>query len=96
MNIPLETALYLVGVNLASIALFAWDKYCAERDLRRIPESTLLTVAAIGGSLGAIAAQQRFRHKTRKEPFRTYLHVIIGLQVVMLMVFGVFFSVSFS
>jgi len=82
MTLPFEIALYLLGVNLASIVLFGWDKYCAERDLRRIPESTLLTVAAIGGSVGAIAAQRRFRHKTRKEPFRTYLHVIVGVQAL--------------
>jgi len=88
MTVPIEIVLYLLGVNLASIALFAWDKYCAERDLRRIPESTLLIVAAIGGSLGAIAAQRRLRHKTRKEPFRTYLQVIVGLQLLGLVVWS--------
>jgi len=88
MTMPFQLALYLAAVNLASVLLFAWDKYCAERDLRRIPESTLLTLAAIGGSVGAIAAQQRLRHKTRKEPFRTYLHVIIGLQVAGLLIWS--------
>ena len=41
-------------------------------------------MAAVGGSLGAIAAQQILRHKTRKEPFRTQLYVIAGIQCLVL------------
>jgi uncharacterized membrane protein YsdA (DUF1294 family) len=33
-------------------------------------------MALIGGALGAVAAQQMLRHKTRKEPFRTRLWLI--------------------
>lgn len=73
---------YLAVVNLAAFAAMGWDKSCAERRVRRIPERTLLTLAALGGSTGAIAAQQAFRHKTRKEPFRTWLYGILALQVV--------------
>ena len=51
------------------------DKRFATLGGHRISERTLLTLAAIGGSLGAIAAQQAFRHKTRKEPFRTLLWI---------------------
>jgi uncharacterized membrane protein YsdA (DUF1294 family) len=78
---PSELAVYLLAVNAVAYGAFAWDKRCAERDLRRIPEKTLLTIAAIGGAFGSILAQQRLRHKTRKEPFRTQLNVIAVVEV---------------
>lgn len=69
----LSALLYLAAVNAATFAMMAADKRRAIENLRRIPERTLLTYAALGGVLGAVAAQQAFRHKTRKEPFRTIL-----------------------
>ncbi len=73
---------YLAIVNLAAFAAMGWDKARAERGERRIPERTLLTLAALGGSLGAVAAQQAFRHKTRKQPFGGILLVILAVQAV--------------
>ena len=72
--------LYLAAVNLAAFAAMGWDKGLAGRGERRIPERTLLTLAALGGSLGAVAAQQAFRHKTRKQPFGRILLVILAAQ----------------
>ncbi|MBN9252223.1 MAG: hypothetical protein BGO03_07005 [Mesorhizobium sp. 61-13] len=74
--------LALLVVNGAAFVAFWWDKQLAEVGARRISERTLLGLALIGGSLGAIAAQQIFRHKTRKEPFRTLLHLIVLLQMI--------------
>jgi uncharacterized membrane protein YsdA (DUF1294 family) len=66
------------------VRFFMLDKYLAEERRRRIPESTLLFLALVGGSAGAIAAQQFWRHKTQKEPFRTMLFSIAGLHVLIL------------
>lgn len=74
--------LYLVAINLFAALCFAWDKYCAMRDMWRVPERTLLSLAAAGGSIGAITASQWLRHKTYKEPFRTNLRMILAVQVV--------------
>jgi uncharacterized membrane protein YsdA (DUF1294 family) len=60
------------------------DKHLAEERQRRIPESTLLILAVLGGSAGAIAGQQYWRHKTQKEPFRSTLFFIVGLQILFL------------
>ena len=78
------SALYLCLINLVTMAAFAWDKHCARNGMWRVPERTLLGMALIGGTIGAVAAQHGLRHKTRKEPFRTQLYLIAGLQVVAL------------
>lgn len=80
---------YLLVLNALTFAAFGWDKYCAERQIYRVPEKTLLTLAVIGGAFGAIAGQQSFRHKTRKKPFRTYLNLTALLNVVGLAALGV-------
>ncbi|MFZ3033823.1 MAG: DUF1294 domain-containing protein [Parvibaculum sp.] len=84
-----ELALYLLAINAVAFGAFGWDKFRAERDMYRLPERTLLTLAAIGGAFGAIFGQQRFRHKTRKEPFRTHLNLIAVLNIVGLAALGV-------
>ena len=48
----------------------------------RIPENTLLLVSLLGGSPCAFAAQQLFRHKTRKQPFLTRFWMVVAFQVV--------------
>ena len=75
----------LAVVNASAFVLFMLDKHLASERMRRVPESTLLFVALIGGSAGAIAGQQYWRHKTRKEPFRTTL---LGIAVVHVMFVG--------
>ncbi len=71
--------LYLLAINAAAYLAMATDKQRAIDDQRRIPERTLLSLALIGGALGAVAAQQMLRHKTRKEPFRTQLWLIAAV-----------------
>ena len=77
-------ALYVVAINAATFAAFALDKRAAERRAWRVPEARLLMMAAFGGSPGALVAQQTLRHKTRKEPFRTSLWVIVAAQIAVL------------
>ena len=50
MNIILY---YLLAVNIATFLLYGVDKYKAKKNKWRISEATLLTMAAIGGSIGA-------------------------------------------
>ncbi len=67
----LAPALLLV-LNLVTWASYRWDKRQAgHRGARRIPERTLLALAWLGGSFGALVAVygHRRRHKTRKLRF---------------------------
>lgn len=75
-------ALYVVLLSGLCFAVFAWDKYCAMRGIWRVPEKTLLLLAAMGGTPGAFAGQKVLRHKTQKQPFGTYLILIAIVQVV--------------
>lgn len=75
---------YVVAVNLLAYAAIVFDKARAESSSRRVPESTLLNLAIIGGSIGTVIAQQTIRHRTRKEPFRSHLAGIVLLQVLAL------------
>ncbi len=79
-TLPVVIAI-LVVVNLWTIHVFRYDKKCAIAGRRRTPESELLFLAMIGGSAGALIARQWFRHKTRKEPFSTYLFLIVMIQI---------------
>ncbi|WP_412774354.1 DUF1294 domain-containing protein [Nitrobacter sp.] len=62
-------AVLLIILNLTEFVLFYYDKHAAQDRLWRISEGTLLIIALIGGSAGAIVGQQVMQHKTRKEPF---------------------------
>lgn len=48
---------------------------------RRVPEFTLLMFGVVGGWPGAIAGQQLFRHKTQKQPFKTYFIISVLLSI---------------
>jgi uncharacterized membrane protein YsdA (DUF1294 family) len=92
MGLLSSLILYLAGINLVTFAMFAWDKRSAIKGDWRIPEKTLLALALAGGTPGAIIAQQRLRHKTRKQPFRAQLILIAGLHVVLLVALAIPFT----
>ena len=61
--------IYLVIINIVSLALFYIDKELAKRDMYRISEKNLLLVTIIGGALGSLLGIYGFRHKTKKPVF---------------------------
>lgn len=75
------TAWYLAIINAVAIAAYGWDKLCAIRKWWRVPELTLLGIAAIGGSIGALVAMKLFHHKTLHLKFKYGVPLILALQV---------------
>jgi len=75
--------MYLLVINVISFMMMRTDKGYARQRKRRIPESRLLGVAAIGGALGAWLAMSLYRHKTKHArfskgiPFMLFIHVVI-------------------
>lgn len=72
---------YLVLVNALAFLLMLADKLKAKKGAWRIPEATLMGIAALGGSIGAICGMYLFRHKTRHLKFTLGLPLILALQV---------------
>lgn len=73
--------LWLLLINVLTLAMYGADKMAARRAMRRVPESTLLVFGLIGGWPGAIIGQQLFRHKTQKQPFKTYFIVTVIVSI---------------
>ena len=76
-------AAFLILTNLAAFVLFAADKRRAERHMWRIPESTLLTAAALGGSLGALLGIHLLRHKTSRLKFTLLVPALLMLHAAL-------------
>ena len=74
-------AMWLLLINMLTIAIYCVDKTAARKGMRRIPEVTLLTFGAVGGCPGAILGQQIFRHKTQKQPFKTWFLLSIVVSI---------------
>ncbi|MCC5788987.1 MAG: DUF1294 domain-containing protein [Opitutales bacterium] len=62
-------ALYGV-LSLVTFIAYALDKAAARKGSWRTPESTLHVLSLLGGWPGALVAQRKLRHKTRKSSFR--------------------------
>ena len=77
---------YLALINLAALLLYGWDKFCALRHQWRVPETVLLLIAALGGSIGALAGMKVFHHKTLHWKFKVGVPLLLLLQVA-----GVFY-----
>lgn len=75
--------IYLVIINLIAFLTFGADKRRARRDRRRVRESTLFLLAAIGGSAGALLGMYVFRHKTRHWYFCVGIPAILILQIAL-------------
>lgn len=66
---PLIFALYLVA-SLLTFLMYAVDKSAAQKGAWRTKESTLHLLSLVGGWPGALLAQEKLRHKTKKQSFR--------------------------
>lgn len=86
LTLPVVAAVYLL-MSAVTFAVYGADKAASRRGGRRTPEAALHTLSLLGGWPGALVAQQTFRHKTRKQPFRTvfWLTVIANVACVALL-----------
>jgi uncharacterized membrane protein YsdA (DUF1294 family) len=72
---------YLVAVNVATFALYGYDKTAAGKDARRVPEVVLHGLELLGGTPAAFVAQRVFHHKTQKSSFQLRFWIIVAVQV---------------
>jgi uncharacterized membrane protein YsdA (DUF1294 family) len=78
---------YLLLVNIATLILYGIDKWKAKHNMWRISEPTLLAFAALGGSVGALAAMKLFHHKTKHKKFYIGVPVILIMQIALFIIY---------
>lgn len=74
---------YLLLINLVTFVLYGIDKWEAKTDRWRIPEATLLWLAAAGGSIGAWCGMKVWHHKTLHKKFRFGVPAILFVQLAL-------------
>jgi uncharacterized membrane protein YsdA (DUF1294 family) len=72
------------GVTFLAYGL---DKSAAQNDQWRTGEGTLLGLGLLCGWPGGLVAQEMFRHKTKKQPFRTVFWVTVVINIVLVVLF---------
>lgn len=78
--------IYLGIINVITFLAFAIDKLHAIKGKRRIKILTLLGLAFVGGSLGALLGMYTLRHKTKVNYFTVGIPLIIMVQVAVVLV----------
>ena len=74
---------YLLLINALEFLLMHIDKQKARKDQWRIPEFTLLLLAAFGGSIGCMLGMKLCHHKTRHWEFTIGVPLMLALQVLL-------------
>ena len=83
--------LIFLVMNVATFVVYWIDKHRARHQhhhhhhKRRIPESVLLTMSALGGGLGAFAAMRIFHHKTNHRKFLYLVPTLMITQVALIL-----------
>lgn len=83
MKISELILIYILLINLIAFYFYWNDKRRAKINKWRIPENTLLLIALIGGSIGALLGMKVFRHKTKHWKFKILVPFFLILQIVL-------------
>ena len=78
---------YLVLINVITFSVYGIDKLKAKKGRWRIPESTLLLLAIIGGSIGAWYGVKVWHHKTLHKKFTYGIPLILAVQLVLFFIY---------
>ncbi|MBU5269415.1 DUF1294 domain-containing protein [Clostridium cochlearium] len=79
---------YFILINLLGLLFMYIDKEKAKRSKWRIKESTLFSIAMLGGSIGAYIGMKTFRHKTKHAKFKYGIPIIILIQLLIFLYWG--------
>lgn len=86
-NLTYILTIYGIIINVTGFAAMGIDKYKAKRQLWRISEKTLFTIAILGGSIGSSIGMYKFHHKTKHKSFVIGIPAIISIQIILLLLF---------
>lgn len=77
-----------IGMGGLSIYLYSRDKQAALFGWWRVSERQLLTVDFLGGIIGGLLAQHRYRHKTSKHSYQLRIFAIVAIHAALLAALG--------
>lgn len=75
---------YLIVINIVTFLVYGIDKWKAKQGSWRISEASLLLLAVIGGSIGALLGMQVWHHKTMHKKFKYGLPMILLVQIALI------------
>ena len=75
---------YLIVINIVTFLIYGIDKRKAKQGSWRISEATLLILAVIGGSIGALLGMKVWQHKTMHKKFKYGLPLILLAQIALI------------
>ena len=75
---------YLIVINVVTFTVYSIDKLKAKQGSWRISEATLLILAVIGGSIGAMLGMKVWHHKTMHKKFKYGLPLILLVQIALI------------
>ena len=75
---------YLIVINIVTFLVYGIDKWKAKQGSWRISEATLLILAVIGGSIGALLGMKIWHHKTMHKKFKYGLPLILIIQIILI------------
>ena len=78
--------LYLLLINALSLILMLSDKRKARKKQWRIPESTLICTAVLGGSLGCLLGMRLAHHKTLHPKFSIGVPLILACHIILFII----------
>ena len=71
-----QTIIYiLICINVMTFIIYGIDKWKAKKGSWRISEVTLLLLAVLGGSIGALLGMKVWHHKTMHKKFTMLLAI---------------------
>ena len=74
----------LIVLNIVTFLVYGIDKWKAKQGSWRISEATLLILAVIGGSIGALLGMKVWHHKTMHKKFKYGLPLILLAQIALI------------
>lgn len=83
---------YLWLINIATFAVYGYDKHRAYYAKFRVPEFVLILLAVIGGAFGALMGMLFFHHKIRKPLF----YVTVPLLVLAFTIGSIFLDFPYA
>ena len=76
--------IYLAVINVATFFTYGIDKLKARKNKCRVREASLLLLAVLGGSIGALLGMKVWHHKTMHKKFKYGVPAIIVVQIAVI------------